>query len=136
LILLDREKLVEQGLLPMDTWEYLKEAVDERGDPLSSAEELLKRPIRYEIFYNIDLAGLLHYMVTFNTGQRRMSLAVQLEIMRRPLVEELKREAKIPVWEDIEKIPGMPKPRDQFAASDLVLATRAFISSNAQVTAA
>jgi hypothetical protein len=27
-----------------------------------------------------DLAGLLHYIVTCNTGQRRMSLPVQLEI--------------------------------------------------------
>ena len=39
----------------------------------------------------LDLAkvtseGLLHYMVTFNTGQRRMSLEVQLEIMQRPLL--------------------------------------------------
>lgn len=136
LLLWKRDQLVRDGVIPPDAWEYFKDAVEQTGEPKSAVERLLQRPIRYEVFYNIDLAGLLHYMVTFNTGQRRMSLAVQLEIMRRPLVEELKREAKIPVWEDIQKIPGMPKPRDQFAASDLVLATRAFISANAQVTAA
>ena len=42
-------------------------------------------------------ALLLHYMVTFNTGQRRMSLPVQLEIMQRPLIQELEQRAKIPV---------------------------------------
>jgi hypothetical protein len=135
LLLWKRDQLVRDGVIPADAWEYFKDAVEQSGDPKSATEKLLRRPIRYEVFYNIDLAGLLHYMVTFNTGQRRMSLGVQLEIMRRPLIEELKREAKIPVWEDIQKIPGMTKPKEQFAASDLVLATRAFITANAQVTA-
>jgi hypothetical protein len=136
LLLWKREQLVSDGVIPADAWEYFKDAVEEAGDPKTATERLLRRPIRYEVFYHIDLAGLLHYMVTFNTGQRRMSLGVQLEIMRRPLIEELKREAKIPVWEDIQKIPGMTKPKEQFSAGDLVLATRAFITANAQVTAA
>jgi hypothetical protein len=135
LLLWKRDQLVREGLIPSDAWEYFKDAVEQTGDPKAATEKLLRRPIRYEVFFNIDLAGLLHYMVTFNTGQRRMSLGVQLEIMRRPLIEELKREAKIPVWEDIQKIPGMAKPKEQFAAGDLVLATRAFITANAQVTA-
>src|SRR5438034_7127862 len=60
-----------------------------------------QRIIRYEVFSEIDLSGLLHYMVTFNTGQRRMSLAVQLEIMRQPLIEELEKQAQIPVWHEM-----------------------------------
>jgi hypothetical protein len=91
--------------------------------------------MRYEIFWNINLAGLLHYMVTFNTGQRKMSLPVQLEIMSRPLLEELEKAANVPIWYDRDKIPGRAKSKNAFPASVLVLATEAFLTHNAQVTA-
>lgn len=130
-----RGQLVKDGSIPNDAWEYFREAVDRTGDARSATESLLKRVIRYEVFYDIDLAGLLHYMVTFNTGQRRMSLTVQLEIMQRPLIKELEQRAKIPVWHDINKMPGMQRPKDKFAAADLVLATQAFITNNAQLSA-
>jgi hypothetical protein len=136
LLVWQREQAVKEGIITAEAWEYFSDHVKPHEDPTAATGMLLQRPIRYEVFYNIDLAGLLHYMVTFNTGQRRMSLGVQLEIMRRPLIEELKRDAKIPVWEDIQKVPGQQKPKEQFSAADLVLATRAFISANAQVTAA
>jgi hypothetical protein len=73
-------------------------------------------------------------MVTFNTGQRRMSLPVQLEIMQGPLIQELESTG-IPIWHDINTLPGMRQPKDKFAASALVLATQAFITNNAQITA-
>ena len=63
-------------------------------------------------FPTIDLSGLLHYMVTFNTGQRRMSLAVQLEIMRQPLIEALEKQAQIPVWHAMYTLPNLPRPKD------------------------
>jgi hypothetical protein len=135
LLVLRREQLIADGLITQDAWDYFGEAVQGAGDNQIATEELLRRIVRYEIFYNIDLAGLLHYMVTFNTGQRRMSLPVQLEIMQRPLVDELEKRAKIPVFRDMEKIPGRTKPKEQFAASELVLAAQAFITHNAQVTA-
>jgi hypothetical protein len=131
-----RDELVRDGALPADAWEYFKESVAAAGEPEAATSELLKRIMRYEIFYNIDLAGLLHYMVTFNTGQRRMSLPVQLEIMQRPLIDELEHRAKIPVWHEISKMPGLQRPKDKFSASDLVMATRSFITNNAQLTAA
>ena len=64
--------------------------------------------MRYQVFYNIDLAGLLHYMVTFNTGQRRMSLAVQIEIMQAPLIDSLEDQAHVgvPFLPPGETIPG------------------------------
>jgi hypothetical protein len=130
-----RDGLIRVGALPADAWEYFEDAVTATGDPHSATEQLLGRTVRYEIFYEIDLAGLLHYMVTFNTGQRRMSLPVQLEIMQRPLIQELEQRAKIPVWHEIQKYPGMTKPKDKFGAADLVLATQAFITNNAQLTA-
>src|SRR5205814_463838 len=84
-------------------------------------------------FYKIGLADLLHYMVTFNTGQRRMSLQVQLEIMRAPLIDSLKQ-VGIKVVEGRELLPGERRPKAVFAASDLVVAVQAFITSNPYVT--
>lgn len=135
LVTLYRDQLVSEGYLPVDAWKYLAETVSATGEPRSATEKLLRRMMRYEVFYNIDLAGLLHYMVTFNTGQRRMSLDVQLEIMRAPLIQELEHQAGVPIWHDIQKTPGMQQPKGKFAASDLVLATQAFITNNAQITA-
>lgn len=129
-----REALVQQGLMPEEAWNYFAESVQATGDSRAATEELLKRPTRYEVFYNIDLGGLLHYMVTFNTGQRRMSLDVQLEIMRGPLIRELEA-IGIPIWHDISSVPGVRQPKEKFAAADLVLATQAFITNNAHVSA-
>ena len=130
-----REALVSEGLVTKEAWDYFRSPVEDTGDVKAATEALLGRTMRYEVFYNIDLKGLLHYMVTFNTAQRRMSLDVQLEIMQGPLIQELEN-AGLPVFRDMEGGPGTKQPRDQFAASDLVLATRAFITNNPQVAAA
>lgn len=130
-----REQLVEEGIVPEDSWSFVAESVKKLGEPHSATEALLQRVIRYEVFYGIGLAGLLHYMVTFNSSQRRMSLRVQLEIMKRPLIEHLKVEG-IPIWEDLGRMPGEPRPKDKFLASDIVLATQAFITHNAHVSTA
>jgi hypothetical protein len=130
-----REQLVQEGIVPEDGWNFVAESVRKLGDPTSATEALLQRVIRYEIFYGIGLAGLLHYMVTFNSSQRRMSLRVQLEIMKRPLIEHLKCEG-IPIWEDLGRMPGEARPKEKFLASDIVMATQAFITHNAHVTTA
>ena len=130
-----REHLVEDGVIPEEAWTFFAESVKRLGEPEIATGSLLRRTIRYEIFYAISLAGLLHYMVTFNSSQRRMSLRVQLEIMKKPLIEHLKSEG-IPIWEDIGRMPGEARPKDKFLASDIVLATQAFITHNAHVTTA
>lgn len=130
-----RERLVQDGLIPEEAWNFFAPSVNRLGDPQPATENLLQRTIRYEMFYAISLAGLLHYMVTFNSSQRRMSLRVQLEIMKKPLIEHLKSEG-IPIWEDLGRMPGEQRPKDKFLASDIVLATQAFITHNAQVTKA
>ena len=135
LLVWQREKLVEEGLIPEESWKYFSDEVIKTGDSNNATAAILARIVRYEVFYNIDLAGLLHYMVTFNTGQRRMSLSVQLEIMKAPLIDELERRAKIPLYRDQSKMPGMSRPKDQFSAADLALATQGFITNNAQLTA-
>ena len=133
LLVFRREKLVEERCITKEAWDYFKEAVEATGDVDTGTIEILKRQTRYEIFYQIDLEGLLHYMVTFNTGQRRMSLEVQLEIMQRPLIDELKLSANIPIWHETQNVPGKSKPKEQFSASDLIISARAFITSNPQV---
>jgi len=64
-----------------------------------------------------------------------MSLRVQLEIMKKPLIEHLKSEG-IPIWEDLGRMPGELRPKGKFLASDIILATQAFITHNAHVTTA
>ena len=136
LLVLRREHLVQEGVIPADAWTYFAESVQSTGEPQQGTEALLQRVIRYEVFSEIDLSGLLHYMVTFNTGQRRMSLAVQLEIMRQPLIEALEKQAQIPVWHAMHTLPSLTRPKEQFDAKDLVLAAEAFLTHNAHVSAA
>jgi hypothetical protein len=137
LLALHREKLVADRCITVEAWEYFRPFIEKLGEPEEAARTLLKRTIRYEIYYNIDLEGLLHYMVTFNTAQRRMSLQVQLEIMRKPLIDEIEATANIKVFRDtydIEATGKMQKPRDHFAASDIAVAAEAFITNNAQTS--
>jgi hypothetical protein len=136
LLALHREQLVAERCITIEAWNYFRPFIEKLGDPRTAAETMLSRTVRYEIFYNIDLEGLLHYMVTFNTGQRRMSLQVQLEIMRKPLIDEIESAASIEVFRDtrdIEAQARQQKPKDKFAASDLAIAAEAFITNNAQV---
>lgn len=128
-----RDQLVRDGCISEDAWKYFADSVTKTGEARAATEKLLKRVMRYEIFYQINLAGLLHYMVTFNTGQRRMSLPIQLEIMERPLIDDLENRGKVPVWHEVKSLPGLQREKDRFAAADLVLATRAFITNNPQV---
>ena len=133
LLVFQREKLVQDRCITQEAWEYFRPSVESAGAAQAATAELLKRNTRYEIFYQIDLEGLLHYMVTFNTGQRRMSLDVQLEIMQRPLIDELASSANIPIWHETQNVPGKSQPKEQFSASDLIISARAFITANPQV---
>jgi hypothetical protein len=137
LLALHREKLVTERCITVEAWDYFRPFIEKLGDAQSAARTLLSRTIRYEIYYNIDLEGLLHYMVTFNTAQRRMSLQVQLEIMRKPLIDEIESAARIKIFrdtQDIEATGKSQKPKEQFAASDIAVAAEAFITNNAQAS--
>jgi len=133
LLVFKRESLIQDRCITKEAWDYFRDAVEHTGDIQVATQGILKREVRYEIFYQIDLEGLLHYMVTFNTGQRRMSLDVQLEIMQRPLIDELAINANIPIWHETRNVPGKSKPKEQFSAGDLIISARAFITANPQV---
>jgi hypothetical protein len=135
LLVLHREKLIPERCISAEDWTYFKPFVDALGPANEATETILGRIVRYEIFYEIDLEGLLHFLVTFNTGQRRMSLQVQLEIMHKPLIDEIEKTAGIQVFRDtrdLEGHAGTQKPKGQFAASELAVATQAFITNNPQ----
>jgi len=137
LIALHRERLVTDRCITLEAWDYFRPFIEKLGDADTAVRTLLGRTIRYEVYYNIDLEGLLHFMVTFNTAQRRMSLQVQLEIMRRPLIDEIEAAANIHVFRDtidIEATGKTQKPKDLFAASDIAVAAEAFITNNAQAS--
>jgi hypothetical protein len=115
LLVLHREKLISERCISADDWTYFKPFVDALGSANEATEAILGRIVRYEIFYEIDLEGLLHFLVTFNTGQRRMSLQVQLEIMHKPLIDEIEKTAGIQVFRDtrdLEGHAGAQNPRD------------------------
>lgn len=136
LLALHRESLVTDRCITVEAWDYFRPFIEKLGDRDQAVRTLLGRTVRYEIYYDIDLEGLLHYMVTFNTAQRRMSLQVQLEIMQKPLIDEIEAAANIKVFRDIRDIEAqskVQKPKDHFAASDLAVAAEAFITNNPQV---
>jgi hypothetical protein len=137
LLLLRGEDLLDTGLITSEAWEYFSDAVQkvhaEHGGAKAAVEHLLSRSVRYEVFYNLDLSKLVSYMVTFNTAQKRMSLQHQLEIMQQPLVRRL--HARMEVFDDLNRLPGMTKPKEQFAATDLLLAIQAIVTADPQVSA-
>lgn len=61
LLVFQREKLVQECCITKEAWDYFREAVEKTGDVQSATQEILRRRTRYEIFYQIDLEGLLHY---------------------------------------------------------------------------
>jgi hypothetical protein len=136
LMALHRDALVTERCITVEAWDYFRPFIEKLGDRQKAVRTLLNHTVRYEIYYDIDLEGLLHYMVTFNTAQRRMSLQVQLEIMQKPLIDEIEAAANIKVFRDIRDIEAQSKtqkPKDHFAASDLAVAAEAFITNNPQV---
>lgn len=128
LLLCLKDEVVTRGLLTQEEYDKQYAKILEEAE----LEKVLQQPVRLELFYNIDISGLLHWMVTTNTAQRQMATDIQLEIMQHPLLVKMKQDG-IDFLQDSERMPGRGKPRDQFRASDLVTATRAYLEANPQV---
>jgi hypothetical protein len=64
LLVLRRQHLVQEGVIPADAWTYFAESVQSTGEPQPGTAALLQRIIRYEVFSEIDLGGLLHYITS------------------------------------------------------------------------
>lgn len=134
LLALEGEQSVQEGWVPESAWKNLEPHVNELGEGREAVTLLLERPIRIELYENLELGHLLQYLVTYNTGQRRMDLATQLEIMREPLIRKLERDSGLEIYQTTRD--DDVKPVDQFAAADVLVATQAFLQQDPQVTAA
>jgi hypothetical protein len=132
LLVLEGEQSVREGWAPESAWRYLEQHVKEIGQGREAVSRLLERPIRVEVYYKLELGHLLQYLVTYNTGQRRMDLATQLEIMREPLIRKLAKDTGLEIYQTIQEEDS--KPVDQFAAADVLVATQAFLLQDPQVT--
>src|SRR5260370_42665824 len=61
LLALKRDALIADRCISPESWEYFKPHVEQLPDPFTATRMMLQQVIRYEIFYNIDLEGLLHF---------------------------------------------------------------------------
>jgi hypothetical protein len=132
LLVLEAERAVNEGWAPESAWRYLEPHVQKLGEGREALARLLERPIRIEIYYNLELGHLLQYLVTYNTGQRRMDLATQLEIMREPLIRKIESDTGLEIYQTTRDTDS--KPIDKFAAADVLVATQAFLLEDPQIT--
>jgi hypothetical protein len=55
--------------------------IDDKCGTRLDVNELLKRQQQLEVFYKIDVAGVLHFMLLLNGAQRQMNAKIQLQLM-------------------------------------------------------
>ena len=79
------DELVEMGCIDEVIWN------EKFRDHAKTCDvnELLGRQQQMEVFYRIDLAGVLHFMLLLNGAQRQMNTKIQLELMNVPLIKLL-----------------------------------------------
>jgi hypothetical protein len=129
LMLLYREELVDRGCLDRDIWEdVFKEHVKD-----CDIDELLNRQQPLEVFYEIETAGVLHFMLLLNSAQRQMNAKIQLELMNIPLIKMLEAEG-IHLAKEQEKAADNRMEKAKFKGSNLIVAVQGYLQRNPQVT--
>ena len=93
--------------------------------------ELLPRQQQLEVFYKINLAGVLHFMLLLNGAQRQMNAKIQLELMNIPLIKMLELEG-IQLVKEQEKAADNKLERSMFKGSSLIVAV-GYTQKNPQV---
>jgi hypothetical protein len=109
-------ELVEMGCIDENIW---NETFQEHADACD-IDELLRRQQQLEVFYKIDLAGVLHFMLLLNGAQRQMTAKIQLKLMNIPLVQLLEEQGIQPVKEQ-EKATDHKLEKAAFKASNLIV---------------
>jgi hypothetical protein len=94
--------------------------------------ELLHRQQQLEVFYKIDLAGVLHFMLLLNGAQRQMNAKIQLELMNIPLIKLLEQEG-IQLVKEQEKAADHKLEKAMFKGSNLIVAVQGYMQKNPQV---
>lgn len=122
------DELVEMGCIDEQVWiEMFRE-----NALACDIGELLKRQQQLEVFYRIDLAGVLHFMLLLNGAQRQMNAKIQLELMNVPLIKLLETEG-IQFVKEQDKAADNKLEKSRFKGSNLIIGVQGYLQKNPQV---
>ncbi|WP_299075231.1 hypothetical protein [uncultured Fretibacterium sp.] len=93
----------------------------------------LSRPLRVEIWPDITLPELTYRMILLNAGQKPMSLKHQLEVVSRPLCEDLADKYKDRVFIYREKDTNRRSGPGQYQFSIIAQAFQAFVQKSPHI---
>ena len=122
------DELVEMGCVEEKIW---KDTFREHA-MACNINELLHRQQQMEVFYRIDIAGVLHFMLLLNGAQRQMNAKIQLELMNVPLIKMLQDEG-IQLVKEQEKAADYKLERASFKGSNLIVGVQGYMQKNPQV---
>ena len=122
------DELVEMGCVDKTVWTE----IFQKPAAACDINELLSRQQQMEVFYKIDLKGVLHFMLLLNGAQRQMSTKIQLELMNIPLVKLLEQQG-IHLVKEQERAPDHKMEKASFKASNLIVAVQGYLQKNPQV---
>jgi hypothetical protein len=122
------DELVEAGCLDETIWNETFKAHAAACD----VNVLLGRHQQLEVFYKIDLAGVLHFMLLLNGAQRQMNAKIQLELMNIPLIKLLQDEG-IQLGKEQERAADTRLGRATFKGSNLIVGVQGYMQKNPQV---
>jgi len=122
------DELVEMGCVDEKIW---NETFREHA-AACDINKLLRRPQQMEVFYKIDLAGVLHFMLLLNAAQRQMNAKIQLELMNIPLIQLLEQQG-IQLVKEQEKAIDHKLERASFKGSNLIVGVQGYMQKNPQV---
>lgn len=122
------DELVEMGCIDETNWnENFREHAE-----ACDINELLARQQQMEVFYRIDLPGVLHFMLLLNGAQRQMNAKIQLELMNVPLIKMLQLQG-IQLVKEQEKATDHKLEKASFKGSNLIVAVQGYMQKNPQV---
>ncbi len=122
------DELVEMGCIDEKIWSEMF-----REDAAAcDINELLRRQQQLEVFYQINLTGVLHFMLLLNGAQRQMNAKIQLELMNVPLIKLLEGEG-IQLVKEQEKAADHKLERNRFKGSNLIVGVQGYMQKNPQV---
>jgi hypothetical protein len=122
------DELVEMGCIERKVWiDTFREASEN-----CNITELLARKQQLEVFYKIDLKGVLHFMLLLNAAQRQMSTKIQLELMNIPLVKILEKRG-IEMLREQDKAADYKMDKSVFKGSNMIVAVQGYMQRNPQV---
>jgi hypothetical protein len=101
---------------------------DVLSDATRSRDDISNHPIRLELYLGLNRAAILYRMLTLNTGQTRMTVRHQLEIVYRDYLEGLKTPEGISIVKDVDKVSA--KPIDTYRFSNVIELFIACIHNN------